>query len=162
MLVAALVTVFATLVPVFANAPDQKVGWPVVWLLSLLGGMAVVGPDTETRLFGLVGMDNVTRLAGDDRYETAADVAAYGVDEGGLGWNRVAIATGTNFPDALAGGVLQGKVRSVMLLTRPTALDSYTQAALVANKADITTVTFFGGTGALPQLVRDAVLAALE
>ncbi|MDP2300133.1 MAG: cell wall-binding repeat-containing protein, partial [Actinomycetota bacterium] len=80
----------------------------------------------------------------------------------GLGWNRVAVATGTNFPDALAGGVLQGKVGSVMLLTRPTALDPYTRAALVANKADITTVTFFGGTGALPQPVRDAVADALD
>ncbi|MDP2233268.1 MAG: cell wall-binding repeat-containing protein, partial [Actinomycetota bacterium] len=63
---------------------------------------------------------------------------------------------------ALAGGVLQGKVGSVMLLTKPDALDPYTSAALTAHKADITTVTFFGGLGALPQVVRDAVSAALE
>jgi VCBS repeat-containing protein len=128
----------------------------------ILGGLTVVSDSTETYLDGRFGASNVTRLAGADRYETAAKVAAYGVNHGGLGWNRVAIATGANFPDALAGGVLQGKVGSVMLLTRPTALDPYTRAALVANKADITTVTFFGGTGALPQLVRDAVADALK
>ena len=128
----------------------------------ILGGTAVIGPETEAWLLGVYGKDNVTRLAGADRYETAAKVAAHGVDHGGLIWNRVAIATGVNFPDALAGGVLQGKVGSVMLLTRPTALDPFTQAALTANKADITTVTFFGGTGALPETVRNDVLAALE
>ncbi len=41
-LVAAVATAFATMVPVFANAPDQKPGWPVVWGLAVLGGMAVV------------------------------------------------------------------------------------------------------------------------
>ncbi len=128
----------------------------------ILGGRMVVSDATASYLIGRFGAGSVTRLAGADRYETAAKVAAHGVDHGGLIWNRVAIATGQNFPDALAGGVLQGKVGSVMLLTRPTALDPYTRAALVANKAGITTVTFFGGTGALPQAVRDAVLDALE
>lgn len=41
-LVAAVATAFATMVPVFANAPDQKPGWTVVWGLAVLGGMAVV------------------------------------------------------------------------------------------------------------------------
>ena len=128
----------------------------------ILGGEAVVKPETEEYLIGMYGEDGVTRIAGLDRYDTAARVAGFGVSNAGLGWNRVAIATGTNFPDALAGGVLQGKVGSVMLLTRPTALDPYTRAALVANKSHITTVTFFGGTGALPQPVRDAVTDALK
>ncbi|MBN2840597.1 MAG: cell wall-binding repeat-containing protein, partial [Coriobacteriia bacterium] len=128
----------------------------------VLGGTAVVSPDVETYLDDTYGDANVTRLAGADRYETAVKVATWGVDHAGLGWNRVAIATGINFPDALAGGVLQGRVGSVMLLTRPDALNTYTSAALSAHKADITTVTFFGGLGALPQVVRDQVSDALE
>lgn len=128
----------------------------------VLGGEAVVPADVETYLNTTYGDANVTRLFGADRYETAVKVAAYGVDHAGLGWNRVAIATGVNFPDALAGGVLQGRVGSVMLLTKPDALNAYTSAALAAHEADISTVTFFGGLGALPQVVRDQVATALE
>ncbi|MDP2233554.1 MAG: cell wall-binding repeat-containing protein, partial [Actinomycetota bacterium] len=128
----------------------------------VLGGTAVVSPAAETYLNTTYGDANVTRLAGADRYETAVKVATWGVDHAGLGWNRVAIATGTNFPDALAGGVLQGRVGSVMLLTKSDALNTYTSAALSTHKADIATVTFFGGLGALPQVVRDQVSGALE
>lgn len=128
----------------------------------VLGGTAVVLPAVETYLNTTYGDPNVTRLAGADRYDTAAKIATWGVNNAGLGWNRVAIATGTNFPDALAGGVLQGRVDSVMLLTKSDALDPFTAAALSAHKTDITSVTFFGGLGALPQTVRDQVSAALE
>lgn len=44
-----------------------------------------------------------------------------------------------------------------MLLTRPEYLDVHTAAAIEANKADITTVTYFGGTGALPESLRGQV-----
>lgn len=128
----------------------------------LLGGTAVVSESVETALETTYGADDVTRLSGADRYETAVKVATYGVDHAGLSWNRVAIATGVNFPDALAGGVLQGRVGSVMLLTKPDELNGYTRSALTVHQAGITTVTFFGGTGALPQVVRDEVAAALE
>jgi len=128
----------------------------------VLGGTAVVSPNVEIYLNTTYGDANVTRLAGPDRYDTAARIATWGVDHAGLGWNRVAIATGENFPDALAGGVLQGRVGSVMLLTKSDSLDPYTAEALSAYKGDITTVTFFGGLGALPQHVRDDVADALE
>ena len=128
----------------------------------VLGGTAVVSADVESYLKTEYGAGDVTRLAGSDRYETAVKVATYGVQNAGLGWNRVAIATGLNFPDALAGGVLQGKVGSVMLLTKPEALNGYTKAALTAHRDEITTVTYFGGVGALPQVVRDQVEDALD
>ncbi len=126
----------------------------------ILGGTAVVSPQTEAALETLLGTANVDRLSGADRYKTAVAVATHAVDEAGHTWNRVGIATGENFPDALAGGVLQGKAGSVMLLTPSATLNADTAAALLGNSDDIVTVTFFGGTGAVSDAVRTAALAA--
>ncbi|HSQ21398.1 MAG TPA: cell wall-binding repeat-containing protein, partial [Coriobacteriia bacterium] len=103
-----------------------------------------------------------TRLEGATRYETAVNVATYGVSNAGLSWDKLAIATGTNFPDALAGGVLQGKNGSVMLLTTPTALHYSVRTVLEANKLSIYTVYFLGGSNAVSDIVFDAVVGILE
>jgi putative cell wall-binding protein len=128
----------------------------------ILGGDAVVPPATETYLINMYGSGSVDRLAGENRYETAVDVATYAVNVAGHAWDGVGVTTGLNFPDALAGGVLQGKTGSVMLLTTPTVLQTNTASALAAHKAQITTVTFFGGTNAVTQIVRDAVANAIR
>ena len=68
------------------------------------------------------------------------------------------ITTGQRFPDALAGGVLQAKVGSVMLLTSSAVLSPATQTLLQNNKAAISNVTFFGGTGVVSDAIRTAAL----
>lgn len=105
---------------------------------------------------------SVVRIAGRNRYDTSARIAEYGVDEAALSWERLGIATGEGFSDAIAGGVLKGKIGGVMLLTPPEALDPHVSAALVANQDEIATVTFFGGTDAVSQEVRDAVTRIIE
>lgn len=105
---------------------------------------------------------SVVRIAGQNRYETSARIAEYGVDEAGLTWERLGIATGEGFSDALAGGVLQGKIGGVILLAPPGALDQHLSEALVANAGEITTVSFFGDTDAVSQSVRDAVTQIIE
>ena len=124
----------------------------------ILGGTAAVSSAVQSDLSGAF---SVSRLAGSNRYDTACKVAAYGVNSAGLGWNRAGIATGMNYPDALAGGVLQGKVGSVMLLTPSNILCHETGETLYTKRSSISTVTFFGGTGALTQSVRNDVIAAL-
>ncbi|MBN2839776.1 MAG: cell wall-binding repeat-containing protein [Coriobacteriia bacterium] len=128
----------------------------------ILGGEAVVTPATETYLDNTYGAGSVDRLAGPNRYQTAVVVASYAVTDVGHVWDGVGVTTGLNFPDALAGGVLQGKMGSVMLLTTPTTLQANTASALAAHKAQITAVTFFGGTNAVTQIVRDAVANAIR
>ncbi len=128
----------------------------------VLGGEAVVKPETESYLVGRFGDDKVKRLAGVDRYETAVVVANHAVTKEGHVWDRVGITTGENFPDALAGGVVQGKAGSVMLLTNTATLNTRTAQALSANKGSIDTVTFFGGTGAVSADVRAAVAGVLQ
>ena len=128
----------------------------------VLGGTAVVFQGYEDNLAFQLGAENVTRLAGPTRYETAVEVASHGVDEAGLCWNGMALATGENFPDALAGGPVQGQAGSVMLLTHTAMLTPSTGAALQDEAGSIAKVRFLGGPGAIAEAVRGDVRAILE
>jgi len=127
----------------------------------VLGGTGAVSADAQAAISSGVSC-STERIAGATRYETAAEVAAYGVTECDMYWSGVAIATGLNFPDALAGGVLQGRSGAVMLLTPSWSLDPSAGSALGLNKTAISEVRFLGGTGALSLVVRDAVADALR
>lgn len=145
--------------PAATSAAMQGVG---VTDVVVLGGTAVVSTSVETTLKGMVGTARVTRLAGSDRYDTACVVAQYGVDHAGLFWNRAALATGQNFPDALAGGVLQGRSGSVILLTPAASLDPRVEDKLEANAGQIAELRYMGGLNAVAQVVRNAAEAAIE
>ncbi len=127
----------------------------------LLGGTAVVPTSVQQRLATLLGPTRVHRLEGGDRYATGVKIARQGVAEG-LTWDHLAIGTGENFPDALAGGVMQGKLGSVVLLTETDRLPSSVRAELVARADLIGEVCYLGGTGAVSESVRAAVRAALH
>ena len=124
-----------------------------VWIT---GGTAVVSAKAEASLKTSLGAGNVKRLAGANRFETAARVAAFGVSRG-MQWEGVGITTGMDFPDALAAGPALGSRGAVMLLTDTNAVPHHTRNALITNKAQITRVTFFGGDAAVPPAVRTAV-----
>jgi len=124
----------------------------------LLGGTNVVADSIRLAL----GATFQTRLSGANRYDTAVKVAAYGVANAGLAWDKVAIATGQNFPDALAGGVLQGSHGSVLLLTPTASLNDGVAAVLSTNKASIFEVRFLGSTAAVSQTARNQVTNILQ
>jgi hypothetical protein len=77
-------------------------------------------------------------------------------------WEGVGLATGVAFPDALSGGAMLGSFESVILLTRPDILSAAAEQRLTANKAQIDTVHFIGGIGAVSQAVRDTVMQTLQ
>lgn len=126
----------------------------------ILGGTAVVSAATETYLDSV--HDSVERLAGANRYETAVEVAGFGTDTLGMSWRGTGISTGTNFPDALAGGVLIGRRGSVMLLTQSASLSPATRTALTTHRDDVSAVTYLGGTAAVSQAVRDEIEGILR
>ncbi len=135
-------------------APDQAL---------VLGGTGAVSAAVETQLATMVGgAASVERIDGADRYQTAANIAQWGVDNFGMNWDGVALATGANFPDALAGGAAQGLYGSVVLLTKSTSLEAPARVKLEDNAVGILEVRFFGGLSAISQSVRDAVLAAID
>ena len=93
------------------------------------------------------------RIAGANRYETAAAIsrAHFAVNP------PVAyVATGRNFPDALAAGPVAGLQGGPVLLTDPNSLPAATAAEL--DRLRPQRIVVLGGTGA----VSDAVAAALQ
>ena len=98
-----------------------------------------------------VPTSGVSRISGDDRYETAAKVAAL-YPTGG----DVYVTTGQNYPDALAAGARAGSRNDPILLTRSTKLPSATIAELKRIKPY--RVYIVGGTTA----INSSVYRALE
>ena len=160
-----------------AGAPlAAGLGWPVVLTTEpdapaatlppgttgavILGGEAAVAASVEAYLETRLGADNVERLAGANRFETAAMAAEHGIDHGLL-WEGVGISTGANFPDALTGGVALGLHRTVLLLTPSTSLHPAAATTLEANKDDIESVNFLGGPSAVGAAVETQVKALL-
>ncbi len=119
----------------------------------LLGGTAAVSPLTESRIAG-TGISVAGRWAGSDRFATGRVIAENSLNSG-LTAREVALATGRNFPDALAGGVMQGLTGSIMVLTESTRLHAQAEAVLAANVSSIHEIRFVGGLSALAQDVRD-------
>jgi putative cell wall-binding protein len=96
------------------NAEIQRV-LPPGGTVFILGGPTAVPDRVDATLTGL-GF-KVTRLAGADRYGTALAVAHALGDPG-----TVILATGTNFPDALAAGPAAAHLQGAVLLTADTTL----------------------------------------
>jgi putative cell wall-binding protein len=107
-----------------------------------------------------VAAPSATVLAGIDRYDTATAVATatYPAPTGLL------LATGVEFPDALAGAAYAAQQGWALLLVNPgattvsTAQDSYFQHVA----ATVTSVVILGGTSALPDAAASVVVADME
>jgi len=126
----------------------------------VLGGTNVVSPAVESALDAAL-TSGAERIAGANRYETALRVAEMSVASG-LSWDYAAIATGQNFPDALAGGVLQAKYGSVLLLTPGTKLDAGVKTRLTTSRISIHEIHFLGSDAAISPAVRQEVMDALN
>ncbi|GAB7192230.1 hypothetical protein NUM3379_29390 [Kineococcus sp. NUM-3379] len=94
-------------------------------VIVVVGGETVVSPAVEAQLQELV-VEPVVRLAGRDRYETSALTArAFATDAP----EAVFLATGTDFPDALAGVPFAALTGGPLLLTKPGCTPVATAAA---------------------------------
>ena len=125
----------------------------------ILGSTAAVPASVESYLNRRLGSANVDRVGGLNRYATAAMIAQLGVDAG-MRWDGTGLATGLNFPDALSGGAMLGKLNSVMLLTRPDVLAGEARTKLYNNRAVIDTLFIFGDTNAVSAAVEAAAKSA--
>lgn len=116
-----------------------------------LGGTAVVSDGVLAAAASAAGGADTDRVHGADRYATAAAIAAQVPPTG-----TVYLATGTNYPDALAGGPATGG--APILLTAPDGLSTATADALAALVPDH--VVALGGPTAVPDDVLDDAGAA--
>jgi subtilisin family serine protease len=108
--------------------------------IVVLGGSAAVSAAVRDRLKDYTD-GSVTRLSGNDRYETAAAVAA----QFGTGVQAAYVASGLGFPDALAGAALAGSQDSPVLLTNRSSVPTSTRTALGSLAPG--KVVVLGGTG---------------
>ncbi|MBF5082550.1 cell wall-binding repeat-containing protein [Quadrisphaera sp. INWT6] len=106
--------------------------------ITVVGGTSVVSPGVQGQLEA-EWPGKVRRIAGDDRYDTAAKVVK---DLTGSA-PRVLLASGADFPDALAGAALG----QPLLLSRPDCLPQVTADAYAALGTG--GVTGLGGPGVL-------------
>ena len=116
--------VTATTIPA-ATATELQRLRPVS--IVLLGGEQVVGPEVMAALVPYAIGGSVTRLSGANRYETAASISAATYDPGVA---AVYIATGANFPDALAGVPATGVANGPVLLVGADGIPDTTAAEL--------------------------------
>lgn len=122
----------------------------------IVGGTKAVSNEVYDQLSDL---DRVMRLAGEDRYETSEKIARFE-----LSWGMEAaypvVATGANFPDALAGVAVCCVNNSVMVLVLN---DSSAGISVLEDKAaDIVHGYILGGEVAVPSSLASVIAARTD
>jgi putative cell wall-binding protein len=127
-----------------------------VGTINVVGGTGVVSSSVLEQLDALNGStDGVVRHGGDTRYDTAIKVAkAIATANGGLG--NVVLATGTDFPDALAAGPLAVAAGAPIVLNSGASLLPAVKAFLQGATG---TVHVIGGEGVIPKSVVQEIQA---
>jgi putative cell wall-binding protein len=97
-------------------------------------------------------------IVGSDRFATADLVAS----EFFTSPTVVGVATGSNFPDALAGGAFMGAMGGPILLTDPVSLQSADGLYIGQNNVGLTQAFLFGGTATLSPQISTQVSLALN
>lgn len=121
----------------------------------ILGGTGAVSEAVEAELIAELGDGNVERIAGADRYATASAVADKVLE---LTWTssggHAFVATGGNYPDALAGSPIAAANRWPILLAHPVTGDVDVPEA-------IDYAVILGGTGAVSAATEAGLKAEL-
>lgn len=139
--------------PVAAVLADLR---PAV--VRVVGGTAAVGAEVAEAASAAAGGADVERLAGATRYETSVAVADAAV-EAGLDASAVWLATGHNFPDALAAGPAAARAGSPLVLVDGLRVGGAPGAEswLAAGAGHIDHMTLVGGTGVILPAVATAL-----
>ena len=115
----------------------------------VIGGEGVISNDMANKAAKALGLEKATRVAGKNRFETNLEVnKKFAADMYG---NMVCVATGMDFPDALAGGVYAAKNKAPLFLINSKAETSKLsddQTAYLKMKA-AGNIVAFGGTSAV-------------
>jgi putative cell wall-binding protein len=156
-----------------ANYPDALAAGPAAAHIGgavLLTGGSVMPSETATYLaahakttYAIGGpaaaaAPTAHAIVGADRYATAVAVATTFFTAP----TTLGIATGTNFPDALAAGALLAHAGAPLLLTDSGSLPTPTLQYLTSVASSATSAHIFGGTLAVSDSVRTAVSTALQ
>lgn len=147
---------FATHAPIVLSDPnngltDQAINELKAKNVSnviIVGGQNAVPRKVEAQLTS-AGLQVSKRIAGTTRFETSQMIADFELADGSLGFKAdgIILATGNNFPDALAAGPLGGRNRTPLLL-----VDTGAQSAaswLAKHNGEISGSLLVGGENAI-------------
>jgi putative cell wall-binding protein len=116
--------------------------------VRIVGGTAAVSQAVYEALDTTKGVTSVERISGADRYGTALAVAA-DIDSS---CDDAILATGANFPDALAAGPFAKTFGAEIVLNDGSSLRSAVKDHLASCTG---TITIIGGTAAVPESIED-------
>ncbi|HEX2222041.1 MAG TPA: cell wall-binding repeat-containing protein [Candidatus Limnocylindria bacterium] len=119
--------------------------------IVILGGPGSVNESVASHLAAYTA-GGVTRITGADRYVGAAAISAAHFASA----STVFVATGLNFPDALAGGPVAGRLGAPLLLVKTDSVPS--SVATELRRLSPTRVIVLGGPGS----VSDGVMAHIR
>ncbi len=119
---------------------------PDVKRVVIVGGPGAIADTVVDELRALDDTLVIERIYGGNRYETSLALAEFRWNTNG---KSIFLATGTNFPDALAGGVLAAKYSSGVLLVRSTAETVPTPIETFIGGTAITSGLILGGASAV-------------
>jgi putative cell wall-binding protein len=102
------------------------------------------------------------RRGGRDRYQTAGMITDTMWMNWGMGTEYFALATGTNFPDALVGGAVVGAYGGVLYLTPPDVLHSEVVMRIERDHSKVKWVDVLGGKSVVYPTVVTSLFNALQ
>lgn len=118
---------------------------------TILGGLLALGLALGFAHGATAATD--LRLSGADRYGTAVSISQELVPTPGTGVELVYVASGQDFPDALAAGAIAGRRGAPVLLVKKDGLPPVVQAELLRLKPR--DIVVLGGEGAVSYKVED-------
>lgn len=121
--------------------------------IVVVGGASAVSEAVLTQLEAYDTGGGVSRIAGADRFATAAMMSAQHMPDGAV---LAYVATGENFPDALAAGPVAARQRGSVVLVRASSIPAPSSSEL--DRLNPHRVIIIGG----PSVVNMAVQAALR
>ena len=129
----------------------------LITTLRLVGGTAVIADEIEQGL--ATSIRDVSRVGGADRFETSLLLAEAGV-LAGQDPTQLYLATGHDWPDALAAGPAAAVDEAVVLLVPGELAEGSPAAAWLTQHADVLEdIRILGGPAAVPAAVEEGVTA---
>lgn len=113
------------------SVPQETLDWmeaESVTTVTVCGGTAAIADSVLTDIQnGVTGVQTFTRVAGADRYETAYEMAAFGVDNHSMNGGMPIVVSGQSFPDGMSAAQLSYFTGGPVLLTTKDSLSPWVQ-----------------------------------
>lgn len=119
----------------------------------IVGGTGVVSDKIASQL------KNNTRLGGNSRYATNSAILNYFADK--FSYDKVYVASGENYPDALSGSVLAASNKSPLILIG-TSVDSSVMSSVNSKHDKYKNIIILGGNGVVSEESADIIVQGIK